>query len=86
MMKEIHYNLDNIDKEGANINLIWGEKSNGKSYQVKHKKGIIPYLEDVTRYTSNYRTPDEVIEECVKSGNKFILMRRLREEIKSSSL
>lgn len=82
-MQEIHYNIDNIDKLGANINLIWGEKSNGKSYQVKHKKAIIPFLEDVVRHTSNYKRPQEVIEECVKAGNKFILMRRLREEIKS---
>lgn len=83
MMKELHYNLDNIDREGANINLIWGEKANGKSYQVKHKKGILPYLFDSTRYTTSYKNPKEVIVETYKKGNKFILMRRLREEIKS---
>ena len=30
--KIIHYSIDNIDKEGANWNLIWGERSNGKSF------------------------------------------------------
>ena len=29
--KQIHYNLDNIDKIGARFNLIYGERSNGKS-------------------------------------------------------
>lgn len=28
--KQIHYNMDNIEKENANINLIYGEKSNRK--------------------------------------------------------
>ena len=30
--KQVHYNIDNIDKEKANYNLIYGEKSNGKSF------------------------------------------------------
>lgn len=25
---QVHYNLDNIDKQKANFNLIYGEKSN----------------------------------------------------------
>ena len=69
MSKEdkIHYNLDNIDKENALINLIWGERSNGKSYQVKHKKAIIPFLESMVKDGMN--------------RDRFILVRRLREEI-----
>lgn len=59
-IKQIHYNIDNIDKENANFNLIYGEKSNGKSYQVKHKKAVEYYL---------------------KTGNRFILLRRWREDI-----
>ena len=58
--KQVHYNIDNIDKENANFNLIYGEKSNGKSYQVKHKKAVEHYL---------------------KTGNRFILLRRWREDI-----
>ena len=58
--KQIHYNIDNIDKEDANFNIIFGEKSNGKSYQVKHKKAVEHYL---------------------KTGNRFILLRRWREDI-----
>lgn len=49
-IKQIHYNIDNIDKENANFNLIYGEKSNGKSYQVKHKKAIEHYLQTGMRF------------------------------------
>lgn len=82
--KIVHYNLDNIDKEGAQINLIWGEKANGKSYQVKHKKGIIPFLEDTNRYITSYVNKDEIIKQAQTKGNRFILMRRFREEVNSS--
>ena len=54
-IKQIHYNIDKITECDANFNIIFGEKSNGKSYQVKHKKAIEHYL---------------------KTGNRFILMRR----------
>lgn len=63
--KVIHYNLDEIDKIGARFNIIFGERSNGKSYQVKHKKAVEKYL---------------------KTGKRFILMRRLREEIQSDKI
>ena len=63
--KIVHYNMDEIDKIGANYNLIWGERSNGKSYQVKHKKGVIKYL---------------------KTGRRFILMRRWKEEITTEKI
>ena len=29
--KITHYNLENIEKEDASFNLIWGEKGNGKT-------------------------------------------------------
>lgn len=63
--KIVHYNMDEIDKIGANYNLIWGERSNGKSYQVKHKKGVLKYL---------------------KTGRRFILMRRWKEEITTEKI
>lgn len=67
-MAEFHYNLDSIDSRNALINIIWGERSNGKSYQVKHKKAIIPFLESMIKDYNNER-------------DRFILVRRLREEI-----
>lgn len=65
-MKQLtHYNLDAIDKENATINIIYGERSNGKSYQVKHKKAVEKYL---------------------KTGKRFILMRRWKEEITTEKI
>lgn len=52
--------MDAIDALGSEINLIWGERSNGKSYQVKHKKGV---------------------EKFLKTGKRFIYLRRWKEEI-----
>lgn len=63
--KIVHYNMDEIDKVGARFNIIYGERSNGKSYQVKHKKAV---------------------EKYIKTGKRFILMRRLREEISSEKI
>ena len=82
--KIVHYSIDEIDKLGANVNLIWGERSNGKSYQVKHKKGIIPYLSSVDRYVDSYLDKGNIIKNSQEAGKRFILMRRFREEITPS--
>ena len=42
--KITYYQLEEIEKEDATINIIFGERSNGKSYQVKHKKAINTYF------------------------------------------
>lgn len=49
-IKQIHYNIDNINIYKALINLIFGEKSNGKSYQVKHKEAIEHFLQTGKRF------------------------------------
>ena len=82
--KIVHYNLDPIDREGAHFNLIWGEKANGKSYQVKHKKGIFKYINDTTNYLCYYNNKENVIEDIIKKGSRFILLRRFKEELSSS--
>ncbi len=84
LKKIVHYNLDPIDKKGANFNLIWGEKANGKSYQVKHKKGILKYENDSIDYNTSYLSKDEIYERNIKSGSRFIVLRRFREELTSS--
>ena len=70
--KITYYSIDNIDKENAIINIIWGERSNGKSYQVKHEKAIKPYLKSIVEDSLN--------------RDRFILMRRLREEVTSEKI
>lgn len=84
MSKVVHYNIDELDKKGALINILLGERSNGKSYQVKHKKGILKYLNDSVNYYTNNKK--EIIKENIKKGSKFMLVRRLVEEIKSSNI
>ena len=49
-MKQVYYNIDNILKENANYYLIFGEKSNGKTYQVKIKEGIKHFLDTGNRF------------------------------------
>lgn len=64
--KIVRYNVDNIDKENAGINLIWGEKGNGKSYQLKHKKAIIKYMETGKRFVYLRRWKEETSTEKVE--------------------
>ena len=63
--KKTHYNIDMIDSKGCLYNLIFGSRSDGKSYQVKHKKAVVKY---------------------VRTGRRFILLRRLKEEIKAEKV
>ncbi len=86
MSKKIkYYNLDKIDHEGANINMIIGERSNGKSYQVKHKKGIEKYYYDSINYHANYTDKNKIISEIIEAKTRrFILVRQLKEETKES--
>lgn len=66
MKREIkHYNIDNLVNYDADVNILFGERSNGKSYQLKHKRAVIRYLE---------------------TGNRFILLRRFREEITNEKI
>ena len=48
--KITHYNMDKIESENADFNIIYGERSNGKSYQLKHKRAVIKYLETGKRF------------------------------------
>ena len=65
-MKTIHYSIDNIDKENAIINIIYGERSNGKSYQVKHKKGVEKYLNTGRRFILMRRWKEEITTEKIE--------------------
>ena len=65
-MKTIkHYNIDKLVACNADFNILYGERSNGKSYQLKYKRAVIKYLE---------------------TGKRFILLRRYREDITTSSI
>lgn len=62
----VHYNLDNIDNLNALFNLIIGERSNGKSYQVKHKKAVLKYLETGRRFVLVRRWKEEISSEKIE--------------------
>jgi energy-coupling factor transporter ATP-binding protein EcfA2 len=64
--KITHYNLENIEKEDASFNLIWGEKGNGKSYQVKHKRAILKYRKTGKRFIYLRRWKEEITTEKVE--------------------
>ncbi len=59
-IEQIHYNMDEIDKKNAVYNLIYGEKSNGKSYQVKHKKAVEKYFKTGRRFILMRRWGDDL--------------------------
>lgn len=86
MSKKVYYNLDTLDKLGATINILYGERSNGKSYQLKHKKAMYPYLRDTINYKRNYYDKERIIEENIKAGTRFILLRRNKEEVSSEKV
>ncbi len=62
----IHWNMDALDNVGASINLAYGERSNGKSYQVKHKKAVVKYIESGKRFILIRRWKDEVTTEKIE--------------------
>lgn len=80
----LHYDIDPIDKEGALFNIIFGKRSNGKSYQVKHKKAVEKYINGGKSYYTSYEDKTKIIEELIEKGSRFMLIRRLQEEIKPS--
>ena len=85
--EKVRYNLDNIDKEGAQINIIHGKRSNGKSYQVKHKKGVNKYFfGENPRYYTNYKDKNKIIEKVLEKGTRFILLRRYKDEITTANV
>lgn len=65
-MKIVHYSIDNIDKENAIINIIYGERSNGKSYACKHKKGVEKYLNTGRRFILMRRWKEEISSEKIE--------------------
>ena len=65
--KIIHYNMDKIDSLGADFNIIYGERSNGKSYQVKHKKAVLKYLNTGKRFILMRRYREEITTEKIEA-------------------
>lgn len=73
-IKQVRYDILPLKKLNCDINLLIGEKSNGKSYQAKHNIAIADYLDLKDKV-------EQAIEEYVKGGFRFILLRRWREDV-----
>lgn len=69
-----YYSSERIRKENATFNWIIGERSNGKSYDIKHEVAIKPYIKSVEAL-------DEVLGDAYNKGDRFFLLRRFDSEI-----
>ena len=67
-IKQVHYDIMPLKSKKCDINLILGEKSNGKSYQAKNVIAIEDYL-------------NKALYDYEKEGYRFILLRRWREDV-----
>ena len=79
MTKQIHYSIEAIDKEDAIINIIYGERSNGKSYQVKHKKAVEKYLSTKRRFILMRRWKEEITTEKIEQYFQDVDIYKLTE-------
>ena len=82
----IYWKIKKLDEQGATINIAYGERSNGKSYQVKNEKGINNYLFETPSYFDSYKDKGNIIEQLIPSGKKFVLLRRWKEEISTEKV
>lgn len=67
MSKQIYYNIDDIRSRGAIYNLIFGEKSNGKSYQVKLKIMLENYINTGRRFILMRRWDADIKNNWIES-------------------
>ena len=58
--KKTHYNIDEIASKGCLYNLIYGSRSDGKSYQVKHKMAVVKYVKTHRRFILLRRWSEEI--------------------------
>lgn len=79
-MKNVkHWNIDKLASIGAIFNIAFGERSNGKSYQLKHKMGVIHYLETGKRFILLRRFREEVTSGAIEQYFNDVDVDRLTE-------
>jgi len=64
--KRTHYNIDALDAKGCLYNLAFGSRSDGKSYQVKHKKMVKKYIQTGRRFILLRRWNEEIKSEKIE--------------------
>ena len=80
----VYYSSDNIARENATYNLIYGERSNGKSYDIKHKWGLEYFVNKNRKlfFDDESITPDDLLN--IKG--RFVLVRRTAEQLKNERI
>lgn len=79
-MKAIkHYNIDNLVACNADFNILYGERSNGKSYQLKYKRAVIKYLETGKRFILLRRYREEITTSGIEQYFQDVDVERLTE-------
>ena len=80
----VYYSSDNIARENATYNLIYGERSNGKSYDIKHKWGLEYFVNKNRKlfFEEDSITPDDLLN--IKG--RFVLVRRTAEQLKNERI
>ena len=78
MKREIkHYNIDNLVNQNADFNILYGERSNGKSYQLKYKRAVIKYLETGKRFILLRRFREEITSTGIEQYFQDVDVERL---------
>ena len=65
--KQIYWNIENIMSKNAIYNLVFGEKSNGKSYQVKLIVMLKKYIETGSRFILMRRWDADIKNNWIES-------------------
>lgn len=81
--KMVYYSSEKIYNENATYNIIYGERSNGKSYDIKHKYA----LEWFINKNKNLFSDDSVEHaDVLNITGRFILVRRTSEQLKNERI
>lgn len=79
----VYYSSEKIEKEKAHYNLIYGERSNGKSYDIKHKYGLEWF---VNKNRNLFYSDDIKTDDLLNITGRFILVRRTAEQLKNERI
>ena len=76
-VKQVHYDIMPLKRLNCDINLIYGEKSNGKSYQAKHNIALDDYLKYGHRFILLRRWREDVTNMWVERYFADVDVKRL---------
>lgn len=73
----VYYNIDNLVSQNADYNILFGERSNGKSYQLKYKRAVMNYLETGHRFILLRRFREEITASMIEQYFQDVDVDRL---------